>query len=192
MTDVEILFRERDHTYWREDRRIPGVSDILAFSGDSPDEIVYASDPEAARRGTLVHRMTEAIDRGESVVAEDWLEGYVDAYRRFLMEIRPVWHGAEVRRWHPVYRFAGTLDRVGLIGARPVILDIKTGKSSAPWHGRQLAAYELLWRLTNPLPRERVNLHLLKDGTWRLAPKTDPSDHDRFRQMLNRWRRDHE
>jgi hypothetical protein len=103
-----------------------------------PPDVLQA----AARRGTAVHFALELLDRGELDRAsiDPALEGYVVAYERFLVESRFIPAHIEHRVFHGIHRYAGTLDRTGLLDETLTVLDFKTGLV-LPGHALQLAAY---------------------------------------------------
>jgi hypothetical protein len=115
----------------------------------------------------VVHRWAEAVDRCEAVPPlEAAFESYVDAYRRFVTEARPVWHGIEQPVADGCLGYAGTLDRWGTLQGEPVVVDLKTG-TVPPWAPLQLVAYARLdlgeprvWR------RRRLVVQLLPTGRY--------------------------
>lgn len=133
---------------------------------------------ESRWRGTMVHHLTEQLDRCEEMdEIPAALEGYMDAYWRFKEVCRPVYSHVELEVQDSALALGGRLDRivVSLFG-EPLsgILDIKTGPPE-PWHGQQLAAYNRM------LPTgTRWGLYLKKNGKYRLKQYTDPEDDRRF------------
>jgi len=71
------------------------------------------------------------------------------------------WTSVEQPYFNPELDLAGTPDRIGTIAGRAVVLDLKSGPP-APWHGIQLAAYDLLVPL--PHRRRRIGLYLNANG----------------------------
>ena len=59
--------------------------------------------------------------------------------------------------------YAGTIDRVGWLGGRRFVIDIKTG-GKYPWYRLQLAAYANL--LDDPLQYSRAPVTLYDDGSF--------------------------
>lgn len=133
---------------------------------------------ESRWRGTMVHHLTEQLDRSEPMdEIPQALEPYMDAYWLFKQVCRPVYSEIELELQDSAMGLGGRLDRivVSLFGdVAPGILDIKTGPPEE-WHGRQLAAYNRM------LPTgDRWGLYLKKNGSYRLKQYTDPEDDRRF------------
>lgn len=169
-TEIKPIFRfeEEGHRYFLGDRELPSVTTVIGAILD-PNVALYT---EASRlRGIAVHLACELDDLGtldESTVGEEW--PYLDAYRKFRSEHECQWLGIEERRYEPVYGFAGTLDRRGIVDAYDTILDIKTG-AKQPTHGIQLAAYAMLARnsiVGVAMAYERTILRLNDDATYAL------------------------
>ena len=108
----------------------------------------------AAMRGSQLHRHAEALAYGEQPdVAPDEL-AYVEQYRRFLTDHRPVFHMAEAAVYNRTHRYAGTLDALVELPAWPgrlLVMDAKTssklktdqgGKPPYPEIALQLVAYK--------------------------------------------------
>src|SRR5712691_11356107 len=92
--DVGTLrFDPVGHRYWIGTRELLAVTQVLQTAG-----LVDATwFTEASRlRGAAIHQAAEALDRGELPGHVDvGHEPYLDGYRRFLQDARPVWHGLE-------------------------------------------------------------------------------------------------
>lgn len=130
--------------------------------------------PEAAERGQIVHDLTERYDRGESFDVRDDLVGYLDAYARFVATVRPVYSGSEVKVTSDRLKVGGRIDRICLnLFGRPALLDFKTSLPY-PWHGQQLAFYNLLCPVG-----ARWACYLGRDGRYKLRQYDDPDDHRR-------------
>ena len=142
--------------------------------------------PEAAERGSCVHRWTEQLDRGEDPqpLPDDWM-GYAEAYVAFLHTVKPVWapDGIERAVCRSDWGLAGRIDRVALdVHGRPGIVDIKTGGKS-PWHTHQLSAYNAM------LPTGcRWTVHLSREGKYQLVRHDDVTAYRQFFYDLARVR----
>ena len=185
-------FREEDHSYWLDGRRLESVTEILERSGISD---YRWSNEEAMERGTFVHTASEMIDRG----ALDWesldpvLVPYCTAYQRFMEDFQPEIILSELPLYHPQHLFAGKMDRVVIMNAGTVLIDLKTGvpnRSTAI----QLSAYRELVKANGyATPTKCFSLHLRDDGAYRL---NEIEDHRRnfnvFLAALTvvRWRKE--
>ena len=128
----EFLFDEATHTYTLDGVVIPSVTEICApiTCGKYPPVGVVQ---QAAARGTRVHELCALYDMDalpDEIEAE--LVGYVKAWAAFCRDYKPVWRHIEL----PLYGspatglpFAGTLDRIGEIDGRTLVVDIKTTAS---------------------------------------------------------------
>lgn len=146
------------------------VTQILTIA-DRIDDTWFTK--ESAERGQRVHDLTEQIDRHESLDVPSNLEGYVEAYLEFLAVVRPTYHASELKVVNAVLGLAGRIDRVATIFGAPCLLDFKTSEPY-PWHGQQLAFYNLL----HPTGA-RFGCYLQKNGRYKLRAYDDPADHRR-------------
>jgi hypothetical protein len=136
-----IRFDPVQHRYWVGTRELLAVTAILQTAG-LVDATWFTSASRA--RGAVIHRWAEAFDRGEAVPPlEPSYEPYLEAYRRFRHDARPVWHGLEQSVADYALGYAGTLDRWGTLQGEPVVVDLKTGVIPA-WAPLQLVAYARL------------------------------------------------
>lgn len=166
--EQQLVFEPIGHTYMLqpEGSELPSVTTVLRESGILdfsmiPQDVLQ----NAARRGTAVHEALALLDDealDEETVGEE-IHGYLMAYLRFKREsgFQPAL--IEHRSWHPVHRYAGTLDRTGTIGNDNIVLDFKTGVM-LPGYRLQLAAYQAF--LPEPLRFRRVALQLRADGSY--------------------------
>lgn len=156
------------------------VTQVLTLAGRI-DATWYTE--AAAWRGSEVHRLTEAFDRGDPLTIAEGLDGYVAAYAAFVATVKPVYLATELKVVHDGLQLGGRIDRVcaDLFGD-PGILDFKTGAEAA-WHGQQLAAYNVL----RPTGR-RWACYLRPTGRYKLVPYTSPLDHRRFMYDLAKKR----
>lgn len=163
-------FDSESHIYKLEGTPIPSVTQVLAEAG-LVDSRWFS---EFSRwRGSAVHLacwFDDQNDLDESTV-EPGLMGYVDAYRLFRDEYKFRPSTIEEPRYHPTFRFAGTVDRTGTIqdSAKLTILDLKSGVP-LPVYRVQLAAYALLVDPLKPFECERMALYLGKDGKYKAVP----------------------
>lgn len=178
------------HLYRLDGVEIPSVTQILREAGLVSHLNGFQ---EAVYRGLYAHEACEYLDLNDL----DWrtvhpaYAGYVRAYERFKSDTGFVPELIEYQAFHPVYRYAGTLDRRGLIDGKPVLLDLKTG-AEQPWWPLQLAGYQLLGG-ENWKDDQRLNVKMNEDGTYRLYRYFESSDIPTFLSALTmaQWKRRH-
>ena len=158
------------HRYWVGTRELLAVTAILQTAG-----LVDATWFTTASRacGAIIHRWAEALDRGERVAPlEPVYEPYLDAYRRFRHDARPVWHGLEQMVADYALGYAGTLDRWGTLQGESVVVDLKTGAIPS-WAPLQLVAYARL-DLSGPAVARRRRLVVQLRPTGRYGIREYP------------------
>ncbi len=198
---MSLTFLSEGHVYKWEGYPVPSVSSILEHGGakevyDSPDSEFYM------RRGTAVHVACEYFDQGILNIGklDEMLVPYVNGWKMFreFTTFQPYDDAIERKLYHPIYQYAGTIDRVCLFEGVLTILDIKTGQPY-PWHGQQLAAYELLVRhaLGKPNrtvdPIKRMCVMLQGDNRFKIEPYNDDDDHAAWMASLTtrNWKEKH-
>lgn len=173
---MNLSFDYARHKYYLDGKPIPGVSEILEGAG--------LSDPRwykdgSAQKGTDIHSVIEQYNKGELESAGEY-SGYLQAWREFLSDREITVESAEERMYHPLYRYAGTIDCTGSCGSSRVLVDVKTGVEQR-WHKLQVAAYGLL--CDQP---ELVIVYLKEDG-YR-AVDSDYRDKEVFLSALRCWK----
>lgn len=188
----DLDFDAATHTYTLEGRAIPNVTRVLEplehFDKVPPSILEYASE-----RGTAVHRATELYDTGELDEAslDDELVPYLEGWKKFLDESGFQILRIERRVYHERYRYAGTLDRQGILGDDPWIIDIKTVSQLSPVTGLQTAAYaDPAHEDKRTKAPRRGAVQLRPDGTYRLKEYREQTDFAVFLAALNlyNWR----
>ena len=166
-----LIFYDDTHRYTVDGEEVPSVSELTRFLSRE----VYEEAPQyildnAARRGTAVHKATQAIDELGKVECDDDIVPYVKAYVQFKKDILPEWDKVEWAVCNDK-RYAGTIDRYGKMNDLNVILDIKTTGSITGMHKVLYRAQLNLYRLA-VLKEKPVDclwvLQLKKDGTYKL------------------------
>jgi len=147
-----------------------------------PDRILA----EAAARGTYVHKMCELHDLGKLGEFDQKFAAYLDAWIWFLEDTGFESEVTELKMHHPLYKFAGAVDNIGICKDRRIVLDKKTTYKIMPSVGPQLAAYGSMWDYHNPEMkfRERWAVQLKADGRYNLEKMKDPADFSMFLACL--------
>ena len=163
---AQLLFFDQGHRYTLDGEEIPSVSELCRFisreiySGVSQFHLDRASD-----RGTRVHKACQALDVYGKVEAAEDIAPYVQSYLKFRQERQVQWSLIEQSMAHAEERYAGTIDRYGVLDGRRVLVDLKT---SCTVHSRlalaQLNLYRwMLERDGEPVEGQYI-LHLTRDG----------------------------
>jgi len=155
----------------------------------------YAVKDEAANRGTQVHTLAEHLVKGERISVPTGLEGYVEAYVRFLDEfnVRPI--EVEGLVWSEEHNYCGTFDLIAELDNPDSddttlwLLDIKTNRSGIFGEtALQLAAYRYADHLivdNEALPMREVErtgaIHVRPNGCSLIPVEAEELQ---FRQFL--------
>lgn len=164
---AQLLFFDEGHKYTLDGEELPSVSQLTRFiSREIYGDVGQFNLDRAADRGTAVHKATELLDKYGTAEIDEDISPYLKAYIAFRKEHKCEWQKIEYATHHPENLYAGTLDRVGAVDGKLVVLDIKTSSTiQKPLYTAQLNLY----RKTLPDPIEQlVILHLKKDGTYKL------------------------
>jgi hypothetical protein len=178
-----LTFDPGAHKYFWNGQPVPGVTSIL-----QPLMSMEFVDPDVLRRaqdfGTAVHYACELHDtaRLDEDALDPELLPYLNGWRKFCREHACVWDLIEERVYHPTLRYAGTLDRRGLVDGYPSMVDIKSGTSLYPSVGPQLAAYT---HASSPTPAayRRFAVRLYPEG-FELKQYTSPMDWPTFASLI--------
>lgn len=165
ITEPRIVFDKDGHVYTVDGVIFPSVTKILGDVGII-DTRFYKH--QYTLRGNIVHECTALIDNGIAD-ADSFLDGgfggYILAYERFKRECNFKPESIEKYVACMEHRYAGTIDRVGALGTRPVILDLKTGHKER-WHGLQLAGYRYAYGSN---AHGILGLYLSDDGKYKVV-----------------------
>jgi hypothetical protein len=160
----------------------------------------YADRDAAGKRGTEVHKLADALGRGEKVAVPEELAGHVESYVTFLddHDIRPVLTESSVVYLKPLNEYAGTLDLVAdfpALSAR-LLCDVKTARSGVfPDNALQLAAYRWATHYLDggdlkPMPEVDgcAVIHVRADGYSLVPLEAGPVEHRFFLYCRQLWR----
>lgn len=158
------------HIYYLDGEQIPCVSDLCRFIvrevyKDTPDWQLEA----AADRGTKVHAAAEILDKSGSAEIEEEYAPYLEAYASFLREHDVNWELIEHAGFHPVFLYAGTIDRYGWLDGKRTLVDIKTTYTvHKPLCAASLNLYRLILELNGYTVDQMAILHLRKTGKYKV------------------------
>lgn len=167
---ANLVFYDTDHRYELDGVPVPSVTEIcshLAPPANVPPETLRM----AAQRGTLVHELCELMDYDalpDEIPPE--VLGYLEAYCKFCRDYMPQWTLIESPVYSESLGFAGTLDRYGMIGGKPYVVDLKTTASMDSAAKIKAACQTFAYGVclednTNHTP-EGLIVQLRKDGTY--------------------------
>lgn len=167
-----LTFNAERHEYRHNGSVVPSVTQVLGPLYDwsmVKEELLRL----AAERGDAVHTATELDDLGdldESSV-DPAIAGYLEAWRKFRADTGFVPDLIEQRVYHPLHRYAGTLDRGGMLGKRYALIDIKTSSQLHPATAIQTAGYAAAHLARGGRPfQTRHAVKLQADGRYSLSP----------------------
>jgi len=162
----EVVFEPESHSYFWGMERLPSVSELMRPITDPyllgiPEHIL-----EWKRElGVATHLACDLWDKG--ILDEEALDPeivpYLEAWKKFTVDMRPGWDAAEQVVVNSAYRYAGTIDRIGGMNGNPVIVDIKTTLKGQPHHAVQLALYSMA---AHAEASELIVVRLKKDGDY--------------------------
>lgn len=177
-----LHFDEATHTYTLGGRVLRSVTQVIKDAGLGPDFSMVPEDAlERKRRiGIACHQacaLWNERDLDESSV-DPLCVGYVNAYKRFLVESGFVPTGWEQRLTDAELGFAGTPDVWGpLLHARYIVIDLKNVATlDLRSIALQNAAYGRLLTVNDSVSAKapRYALQLKPDGTYRLRESQHP------------------
>lgn len=172
-----VHFNPDTHEYFDEAGAwVPGVTEILRKVGVLVPPPVRGMDYyfERGRKGHLALELFD-LDNLDELTLDDQLKGYVNAWRKFKEETGFVVENIERIVFNKRLRYAGTLDRIGVLNGRRTVLDIKTG-AVQKGVALQVEGYREALNVEDWYRYDRHGIHVRQDGTYRLTKFDDPSD----------------
>lgn len=132
----------------------------------------------AAIKGSAVHNSIENwIKFGIDDIPSEH-RGYFNGFMEWWKQYKPRVFGSEVRIYHKLMRYGGTIDLLCEIGGLLELIDFKTTYTLLEMAcGVQLEAYSQALISHGITPQRKHILHLKKDGKWafREFPAKDPA-----------------
>jgi hypothetical protein len=192
---MSLTFDDESHTYRIDGKVVPSVTQILRpLEADALARIPAEVLEWKRGLGQAVHLACQLDDEGaleESTVAMA-ATGYLSAWRKFRADTGFEVVLNECPMGSRKFRFAGTVDRYGILKRGPVtgaaVIDIKTRAELPDAIGPQLVGYT---RLIGENVRDaavephRIAVQLKADGTYATRVYTDPEDIACFQACLS-------
>jgi len=178
----ELTFDEGPHIYRLNGMVIPSVSQIMEpLSTAEYGMIDRKTLDEAANKGTAVHNAIENwLKFGIEDLNPEYM-GYMEGFKEWWELRKPILVGSELRVYHKLLRYAGTVDLLAIIDDELNLIDFKTTYRLVEKNcGVQLEAYSQGFASHGLKIAKKRILHLKKDGTWD-DPQFPAND-------ANRWR----
>lgn len=164
---MTVKLDETTHTYILPDGRVvPGVTEVLKDQG----LLVISEWSTGPETGSAVHSAVHEIETNCYLPEynPEYVYPYVEQYRRFKDAVDFQCKASEMLVCSEAYRYAGTLDLLGLIHCDRSLVDIKTGVEN-PATAVQVAAY---WQALPPKIKAGVKCYTLylKPDRYNLVP----------------------
>ena len=176
---TELTFEEGHHIYRLNGVEIPSVSELMKPLKDTCYAGVGAKTLEnAANKGTSVHNSIENwIKFGiEDVPAEH--RGSFDGFREWWDRYQPEVLASEMKIYHKLLQYGGTIDLLCIIDGLVTLVDFKTTYRLIEMScGVQLEAYSQALASHGVTVGKKHILHMKKDGKWDFPefPAKDPA-----------------
>lgn len=184
----KMTYDDDNHQYKLDGLIIPSVTQIIQESGLVNLEWIDRDLLEAkADLGRKVHSATELYDTNNLNIEElhPTLKLYLDSWIKFRTDYNFVPIEIELKLFHQLYKYAGRIDRIGLLNKNLTLIDIKSGteqKTSAI----QTAGYELLYnqdKKKGDQIKGRMVVYLGPEG-YKVVPNNNPNDKSVFLAAL--------
>ena len=156
-----MTYDDAEHKYTLDGVNLSSVTTLLKDSGIINNKFYTEA---GANNGKRRHLLTELYDQNRldwGTIGEADLP-YLEAWIKFKEERKVEIMEIEVGAYHPLYSYAGRMDRTALIKGIPYVLDIKTGQP-AEWVGLQLTLYGMLIQNIKP---KLMAIYLKKNGNY--------------------------
>ena len=164
----ELAFREEGHIYGLNGIEIPSVSKIIepvskaSYGGIDPLVLQRAAD-----RGTAVHSAIDYYNTIGVMAVDDDFACYVGAYTKWCEYRKPKIIGSEIKLYHKVMRYGGTVDLLAEIDGELWLIDYKTSYKVVNKNYRlQLEAYSQALSTHGFRVDKKMVLHLKKNAEY--------------------------
>jgi hypothetical protein len=191
---VKLAFDPIAHAYRLNGAIVPSVTQALqimetfSYGRGGFDGVLF----ERARTfGTHVHAATDFFDKGilNEKTLDEGLQGPLLSWKNFLSDTGFQVTHSEQQVFHPLMKYAGTLDRRGFWKRTTWCLDLKSG-AIPKTVGPQTAAYQ---QACTEKPKRRLCVQLLggPTGLYKIKLCDNSTDFSLFTSCLNLWNHFH-
>jgi len=193
--EMSLTFDEAEHKYYFQGKPVPNVTGVL--SPLTNYSMIAPSVLEIARqKGQATHKMVELDCKNEldEEGLPEWMQPVLLQWRKFQKETGFKMIASEAKVYHPVYRYAGTLDLYGRLyhSGDMAFIDVKRSFLAGACIGMQIAAYQAAysWQDKNDSARDakRFALRLNEKERYRMGEYTSKNDFQDFLTCLNFYR----
>lgn len=164
----ELTFDEESHIYRLDGVEVPSVTKIIEpLNREKYAGIGEKTLEKAANKGTSVHNSIEFFIKFGFADVNPAYQGYFDAFRDWWEKEQPVLVGSECRVYHPILRYAGTVDLLAYLRGKLTLIDFKsTATLSDMTCGVQLEAYAQALAKHGIQVEQKEILQVKKDGKY--------------------------
>lgn len=186
----KVSLNTETHTYSVDGVEFPGVTKILQGAGLIDLSPIRLDVLEATRRfGTACHRCCELHDLNDlnENSLDKHLRPYLNAWIQFKKDYQFKIEAIEEIVYSKRYRYAGRLDRRGIIEGKRLILDIKTSSDFGATVPIQLSAYLEAFnegKKQEEKAKRRLAVLLNGDGKYKVEEYKNKSDFNVFISAL--------
>jgi hypothetical protein len=195
---IGLTFDPTTHSYALDGERLPSVTGILKYGGLVDFSQIPSTTLAAARlRGTTVHRAIHFFNENDLDVDAFYRDfpdyaGYLRGWVTFCEQRHFLPLLNEYRVVSRRHRVAGTLDSLGVLDGRAILLDFATGRPDDVCKNLQTAAYyglameaaiedRKLQKFFNSYPVvQRAAVALKADGSFTIEQYREPTDYREF------------
>ena len=168
----ELKFEDSLHQYSVDGIVIPSVTQIMKpLSQNEYEGIGEKTLEAAAQKGSAVHGAIENWIKFGIMDIEPEFQGYIDGFLNWWDSYKPEVIGSEIKTYHKIMWYGGTVDLLCRIDKDICLIDYKTTfhllqKNCAV----QLEAYSQALASQGVETNTKYILHLKKDGKWDFRP----------------------